>query len=128
MELKKSLIFDEVTAKIPELRAKNAQGYDIYLTPMDPKFHYLVIDDIKAVDVEKVKEECKPTLVQMSSNDNYQAVIIVNKLDYGNEQKVANKLVVELNNKFGDAKFSGVIHIRSEWQGFQIRKQKERIS
>lgn len=102
--------FHEVTAKIPELRAKNAQGYDIYITPMDEKFHYLVIDDIKTVDVEKVKEECKPTLVQMSSNDNYQAVIIVNKLDYDNEQKVANKLVVELNNKFGDAKFSGVIH------------------
>jgi len=102
--------FQEVTAKIPELRAKNAQGYDIYITPMDDKFHYLVIDDIKTVDVEKVKEECKPTLVQMSSDDNYQAVIIVNKLDYGNEQKVANKLVVELNNKFGDARFSGVIH------------------
>lgn len=112
----------EVEKKIPELRAKNAQGYDIYVTPMDSKYHYLVIDDIKTADVEEVKKECQPCLVQMSSEDNYQAVVMVKKLDYPNEQQVANKLVVDLNTKYGDKKFSGVIH-PFRMAGFSNKKE-----
>lgn len=100
----------EVEKKISELRAKNAQGYDIYLTPIDEKFHYVVIDDIKTENIQTVKDKYQPCLVQSSSNDNYQAIIKVSKSNHREEQKIANKLVVELNTRFGDPKFSGVVH------------------
>lgn len=100
----------EVEKKIGELRAKNAQGYDIYLTPMDENYHYVVIDDIKSENIQTVKEKYQPCLVQSSSDDNFQAIIKVSKSDHKEEQKIANKLVVKLNERFGDPKFSGVVH------------------
>lgn len=118
----KTFTNQEVKEKISELRAKNAQGYDIYLTPMDKDFHYIVIDDIKPENLNKVKDECKPCLVQSSSNDNYQAVVKVQKKNHPDEQKIANKLVVDLNEKFGDPKFSGVIH-PFRMAGFSNKKE-----
>jgi len=106
----KTFTKQEVEGKIPELRAKNAQGYDIYLTPMDKNFHYIVIDDIKSENIQKVRNECNPCLIQSSSNDNFQAIIKVIKKGHPDEQKIANKLVVSLNEKYGDPKFSGVVH------------------
>lgn len=100
----------EVKEKISELRAKNAQGYDIYLTPIDGNFHYVVIDDIKSEKLNEVRDNCKPCLIQASSNDNFQAVVKIPKIKHKDEQKIANKLVVDLNEKYGDPKFSGVIH------------------
>ena len=32
---------------IEMLSAKNAQGYDIYVTPVDPSKHYFLLDDLK---------------------------------------------------------------------------------
>lgn len=106
----KTFTKQEVEGKISELRARNAQGYDIYLTPMDKNFHYIVIDDIKSENIQKVKDECNPCLIQSSSNDNFQAIIKVVKKGHPDEQKIANKLVVSLNEKYGDPKFSGVVH------------------
>jgi hypothetical protein len=102
---------DEVEAKIPLMRQKNAQGYDVYITPMDEGNHYIVVDDLTTAEHMKMsKEGYKPTLVQESSKDNRQAIFKVAKTGDPEEQAAANAVVVELNRKHGDKNFSGVVH------------------
>lgn len=102
---------DDIVKKIMELRTLNARGYDIYITPIDAKFHYIVVDDLTPETLaELLKDGYKPTLVQKSSQGNYQAVIKVEKKEGRTEQSFANSAVLELNCRYGDPKFSGVIH------------------
>jgi hypothetical protein len=101
----------EVEALIPQLRRRNATGFDVYVTPIDQAHHYLVIDDMKPGAARLLAglghASC---LVQSSSQDNEQAVIKVPKVDRDDEQSLANKLVQQLNMAHGDPKFSGVVH------------------
>lgn len=101
----------EVRALIPYLSAHNARGRDIYLTPMDPGHHYMVVDDMtpRALD-DFLAAGYAPALVQESSAGNRQAVLKVRKEPERDEQKAANAVVVDLNRRFGDPNFSGVIH------------------
>lgn len=102
---------NEVEAKIPLMRQKNAQGYDVYITPMDAGNHYIVVDDLTTAEHMKMsKEGYKPTLVQESSKDNRQAIFKIPKQGDPEEQTAANAVVVELNRKHGDKNFSGVVH------------------
>ena len=102
---------DEVRALIPYLSAHNSRGRDIYLTPMDPANHYMVVDDMtpRALD-DFLAAGYRPALVQESSAGNRQAVLKVPKEQGRDEQKAANAVVVDLNRRFGDENFSGVIH------------------
>ena len=101
----------EVRALIPYLSAHNSRGRDIYLTPMDPDHHYMVVDDMtpRALD-DFLASGYAPALVQESSANNRQAVLKVRKEPGRDEQKAANAVVVDLNRRFGDPNFSGVIH------------------
>lgn len=101
----------EVEALIPQLRRRNAIGFDVYITPLDPAAHYLVIDDMKAGAAQLLEGlGHAPCLVQSSSAGNEQAVLKVPKVDRPDEQQLANKVVAELNRDHGDPKFSGVVH------------------
>jgi hypothetical protein len=102
---------EEVEKTIRQLRWRNASGYDIYITPIDPAHHYLVVDDMTSTTFQALREAgYAPCLVQESSPGNLQAIIKTPRLEGVNEQTVANKLVQQLNLEFGDPKFSGVIH------------------
>lgn len=102
---------EDLVKKILELRTLNARGHDIYITPIDTRYHYIVVDDLTPETLaELLKDGHKPTLVQKSSNGNFQAVIKVEKKEGKTEQSFANMVVLELNGKYGDPKFSGVIH------------------
>lgn len=102
---------EDLVHKIMELRTLNARGYDIYITPIDAKFHYIVVDDLTPETLAKLLADgYKPTLVQKSSLGNYQAILKVEKLDHKHEQSFANAVVLELNKQYGDPKFSGVVH------------------
>lgn len=101
----------EVRGLIPYLSAHNARGRDIYLTPIDPDHHYLVVDDMTPESVaDFLAAGYRPALVQESSAGNRQAVMKVPKGQDRDEQQAANAVVVDLNRRFGDAKFSGAIH------------------
>lgn len=101
----------EVRALIPYLSAHNYRGRDVYLTPMDPDHHYIVVDDMtpRALD-DFLSAGYRPALVQESSAGNRQAVLKVPKSSGRDEQKAANAVVVDLNRRYGDPNFSGVIH------------------
>jgi hypothetical protein len=101
----------QVEALIPQLRRRNALGFDIYITPIDPDHHYLVIDDMRSGASQLLASlGHQPCLVQSSSAGNEQAVLKVTKADRLDEQKLANKLVQQLNQEHGDPRFSGVVH------------------
>lgn len=102
----------QVEGLIPRLRQKNAMGYDIYVTPLDPNHHYLVVDDLTRDKLDELQRDTKlsPCLIQESSANNYQAIIKAQKQQRGDEQSIANDLVQRINRKYGDPKFTGVIH------------------
>ena len=102
---------DEVNALIPKLSAKNAQGRNIFITPIDSKHHYLVLDDSTQAQVDELaRHGFKPALTQESSPGNIQAIFKTPKLKSITEQKAANNVVQRLNREFGDPNFTGVIH------------------
>jgi hypothetical protein len=101
---------EEIAQEITKLRAKNAQGYDVYVTPIG-RYHYLCVDDM-STDKEKalLAAGIEPALIQRSSDNNKQAIILIDKENIKGEQQLANQIVTRLNKKFGDPKFSGVVH------------------
>lgn len=108
----------EVADKIRQLSAKNLQDNDIYIVPIDSKYHYIVVDDLTQNTLNQMMAEgVAPTLIQESSANNLQAIIKVPKQANPNlpvyveeEKSHMNKIVVELNKKYGDPNFSGVVH------------------
>jgi hypothetical protein len=114
-----------VEKKIKMLRQRNAMGYDVYITPISEKYHYIVLDDTNEKSLDKLEQTGghKPALVQMSSKDNYQAVFKVKKDNTEkHEQQLANSIVRSINQKFGDKKFSGVVH-PFRMSGFSNQKE-----
>lgn len=101
----------EVRALIPYLSAHNMRGRDIYLTPMDPAHHYMVVDDMTPQsEADMLAAGYRPALIQESSAGNRQAILKLAKEPGRDEQKAANTVVVDLNRRYGDPNFSGVIH------------------
>jgi hypothetical protein len=99
----------EITEMLSKLSRQNARGYDIYLTPIDEKHHHVLVDDVTEEALERLRADgYTPALVQRSSANNYQVVIVVAKAAGEEEQSMANRLVVDLNQRYGDPKLSGV--------------------
>lgn len=103
---------NDVLDSIEKLRMENAKKWNVLITPIDCDHHYLVVDDVPTIKAvaEFKKMGYTPCLVQLSSKDSIQCILKIPKIIGRNEQKFANKLVVELNTKYGDKKFQGVIH------------------
>jgi len=101
----------EVRALIPYLSSHNAKGRDVYVTPMDPGHHYIVVDDMTEASLSDfLAAGYAPALIQESSAGNRQAILKVPKLPGKDEQQAANAVVVDLNRRYGDPRFGGVIH------------------
>lgn len=112
----KELFFteDEIVDLIPGFRRHNARGFDVYVTPISTFHHYVLCDDMTPVALDAMlKEGFAPCLIQQSSDSNQQAILMIEKdvgRDHKEEQSLANKVVQWINQKWGDAKLSGVIH------------------
>lgn len=114
----------EIKEKIPFLMAKNMNDFDIYITPIDKKYHYILVDDTDNTGVSELKKHgFIPNLVQETSHKNLQAVFKIPKLDRSDEQSIANSLMLRINRKFGDPKISGASHA-FRMAGFSNRKPK----
>lgn len=88
----------EVEENIPKLRALNARGFDVYVTPFHKRFNYLLIDDVREKSLEKVKSlGYAPALIQQTSSDNHQVVIKAEKPEHADAPIVAKQFVSEIN-------------------------------
>jgi uncharacterized protein (DUF736 family) len=103
---------EEVREMIPRLEFWNAKGNDIYVTPIDPHFHYILCDDLPLSGKKYVEENYSPVLVQSSSKNNWQAVLKVSRMENTKEeQSAANELMRRINvESGGDEKISAVVH------------------
>lgn len=101
----------QVEELIPRLRRWNALGWNVYVTPIDPAHHYLVIDDMKSGATERLEGlGFAPCVVLETSAGNEQAVLKVPAEDERVEETAANALVRDLNLAYGDPRFSGGEH------------------
>ena len=114
---------EEVRKMIPKLEFWNAKGNDIYITPIDLYFHYILIDDLPLEGKRYVEENYAPVLIQTSSKNNWQAVIKVPRMENTKEeQSAANELMRRINVEVGgDSKISAVVH-PFRLAGFQNKK------
>lgn len=106
---------EEVRGKIPSLERWNVQSYDIYITPIDFGFHYILFDDLTEKGVEYVRNNYTVCLIQTSSTNNFQAIVRVPRLNISElEQSAANILMRNLNHLEvgfgGDKSISAVRH------------------
>ena len=74
------LSVDEVSGYLKTLTVKNMQGYDVFVTPEDPRQHYLMVDDLSYSAVRKMQEdEFAPSAIWQTSSGSYQAVFVCEK-------------------------------------------------
>lgn len=119
---------DQVKDMIEMLSAKNAQGYDIYVTPVEPSKHYFLLDDLKKEQVDKVKKAgFEPALVLESSKDNFQVLIVCDRVvkdpdDAEREDAAAKRALDALKRKF-DADKNVNLNQPFRMAGFNNKKQ-----
>jgi len=108
---------------LQEAEEMNDEGRDVYITPIDERFYYLIIDDLSAAKLEKMKKDgIHPCITVESSEGNYHSIVKVPKTGTDGEKECADALVKELNRRFdGDPKISGSSHM-FRISGFQNRK------
>jgi hypothetical protein len=115
---------DDVESSISTLRRENARLFDIYITPIDDKNHYILIDDIheeKAGKLTKFRSDnFKPALIQFSSSDNYQAILKVPRID--GDHDFANEVFQKLNTEFGETGIKGGAVHAFRMAGFANKK------
>lgn len=95
---------------LPEAEKLNTLGYDIYLTPVDASVHTFLVDDLTEDGLKKAVQEYTVAWAQKSSENNFQALILVpNPGDTKLERRAANKMIQKLNLELGgDARLQGV--------------------
>jgi hypothetical protein len=98
----------------PTLARFNAQGWNVYITPLSDTHHFLVVDDLRGENQDRFAGlGYRPALVQETSPGNQQAVLRV-PVDPANaaadERSAANAWVRQVNLEVGDPKFTGAVH------------------
>jgi len=97
---------EQVMDMIEMLSAKNAQGYDIYVTPIDPTKHYFLLDDLKKDQVDEIlNSDLGPSLVMESSKDNYQVLFVCERRKEGAnddmEDEATKQVLDTLKKRYG---------------------------
>jgi hypothetical protein len=102
-----------ILESLPKLRQYEHYGKNINVVPLSPDKHHILIDDMSAEKLERLKrDEYRPACVVESSPGNFQAILTIPKFggDPDKDREAANRLTKELNIRYGDPKLSGAIH------------------
>jgi hypothetical protein len=102
-----------ILESLPKLRQHEHYGKNINVVPLSPNKHHVLIDDMSAEKLERLKQDgYRPACVVESSPGNFQAILTTPKLggDPEKDREAANALTKELNLRYGDPKLSGAIH------------------
>ncbi len=99
----------EVLDLVPKLNFENySREYNIFLTPIDEKNHYILLDDMEEKNVDKMEEKgFQFSCLTYSSNSSMQGVL---KVTSSVDREAANEWFKETNKEVGDPKISGFIH------------------
>ena len=111
----------DILSMIPRLTAMNAQGGNLFITPIDDDVHHVLIDDLSSDSyAQLVARGYQPCLVQESSPGSIQAVIKVPKTL---PKAAVNQWFKDINRDLGDPKITGLRH-GFRLSGFQNMKPK----
>lgn len=105
---KTTLTIQEIEGIEKSLKAYNSKGFDVYLKPEIGAFYNLVIDDVTKDCLKDLLSVVRVNLLILSSTDNYQAIINLDKAQFSKEQ--GDFLTRKLNRLYGDKAFSGINH------------------
>ena len=112
---------DDIVKSFIELENYNNDSFDVYIKHEEGNFLNLVIDDLTQEKAKLLLEEYHIDYMLCSSNNNFQAIINLNKSLFTKEQ--ADYIVKVINKRFGDEKFSGANHY-FRLCGFNNKKSK----
>ena len=120
---------EELLHNMPKLIGIDKSERNIYYTPLSNEYHYLLIDDMTKESLRQLiaVDGYSPAVQIESSPGNYQVILKVKKLGIEPriENSLANTLVKQLNEKYGDKNLSGVRHPHRA-PGFINLKQKHK--
>jgi hypothetical protein len=110
---------EQVLALIPTLARRNGQGGNIYVTPVEPGFHFALVDDLDGPGLASLRSRgYAPATVTETSPGSFQAVLKVQ-----GPKDAANEWFKDLNRDLGDARITGLSH-PFRLAGFENRKDK----
>ena len=117
---------DELVLHMPEMLRLQRRGENIYYTPLSEEKHHILIDDMTAESLERLRQDdFAPAVILESSPGNFQCILTIPKLRSGFDRDVGNRLTERFNRLYGDKKLSGCIHPHRA-PGFKNRKPKHR--
>lgn len=117
---------EEAMARMNEMRRIQARGENIYYTPLSQDRHHILIDDMSAQSVNRLRADgFQPAVILLSSPGNFQCILTIPKLGTEFDRQVGNRLTEQLNRQYGDKNLSGCIHPHRA-PGFENRKPKHR--
>ena len=113
---------DEVVRLVPRLSAENGAGWNIFLTPLDPAVHHVLVDDLTAVGLAELHSRgYAPAAVLETSPGSHQAIV---KIPVTAAPKAdVNNWFKDVNRDLGDPKITGLVH-PMRLAGYQNRKAK----
>jgi hypothetical protein len=112
---------NEILGMIPKLTAQNAQGANVFITPIDPSARHVLIDDLSRNDLaELAQRSYQPATITQTSRGNYQAIL---KVGTDLDEQATNEWFKAMNRELGDEKITGLRH-PFRLAGFQNRKDK----
>lgn len=110
---------------VPYLSARNADGYNVFLTPVDDEKRYLLVDDLTEDTLEQyLRAGYDPALIQKSSQKSIQAVSVLPASE--TTPGSLKDLFYRLNKWVGDSKIGGAIH-PFRLAGFANKKPSRRL-
>ena len=121
-EPERILTRDEVVRLVPRLSAENGAGWNIFLTPLDPAVHHVLVDDLTAVGLAELHSRgYAPAAVLETSPGSHQAIV---KIPVTAAPKAdVNNWFKDVNRDLGDPKITGLVH-PMRLAGYQNRKAK----
>lgn len=112
--------------KSGRLSALNSRGFDIFMRPYDPEYHYLFVDDTTPETLKNAGYNA--CMIQESSAGNWQAILKIPRKNHAPgsdaaklEKRAANALALAINDRFGDRQ-AGRIDQVFRVAGFANRK------
>lgn len=115
---------EQLKGVIPTLNRYNAEGWNIYITPIENEFSdnfsrkiFFLVDDVQ--DIERMKRTLgEPNLILETSPNNFQAIYTIdNEINYNTskrniekQREIYNQIFKHINRQFGDVKISGLRH------------------
>ena len=116
----------EALARMDEMRRIQSHGENIYYTPLSQDRHHILIDDMSAQSVNKLRADgFQPAVILSSSPGKFQCILTIPKLGTAFDNQVGERIAGLLNRRYGDKDFSGGIHPHRA-PGFENRKPKHR--